>query len=174
MTFLQRLLGIVFFRPAAYRHVASNSSLTIESLLIVIIVAFLNSAVYIWLNGVSLQGIISRFIIPVLIGWLFTGWLSAWIAGMLFKVKIPVSSILRSLGFARIYGLLGIFTILFDSNSAIFYAVALLGAIASVIGIRESGEMSTLQAMGIFLLSLLGTTLVIMPILIAFGFSQQP
>ena len=55
MTFLQRFFGIVLFRPITYRSVASNSSLTVESFLIVFLIAFLNSIFYTLLSGFGIQ-----------------------------------------------------------------------------------------------------------------------
>jgi hypothetical protein len=69
MTFSQRLLGIVLFRPAAYRYIATNSDLTTESSLIALIVAFLGSAVYTWRYGLGWLTA-WQLLVPIFVGWL--------------------------------------------------------------------------------------------------------
>jgi hypothetical protein len=171
MAFFQRFFGIILFRPTTYRFVASNSSLMIESSLTVFFAAFLSSVLYTWFNGFGIQAIL-RIIGPI-VAWLFIGLLCTLIANTFFKVKIQAPSVLRTTGYARVFLLLALFTIiLYPSN---FYAPIATGLgtsvsiIASILAIRESCNVSTWQAVAIFSLSFFIFMIFTIPVLIVLG-----
>jgi hypothetical protein len=157
MTFLQRLLGIVLFRPAAYRYIATNSDLTTESSLIALIVAFLGSAVYTWRYGLGWLTA-WQLLVPIFVGWLLYSWLSAWVADRFFKNPIPVAGILRARGHAQIFGVLGVLVTIFGPllgslGSILNYGAWALTLIASILCIREAGRTSTKRAIAILVMS---------------------
>jgi len=162
MTFLQRILGILLFRPAAYRYVANDSSLTREAALIVFFMALLSSTVSTWMDGFGIRSATS-FLIPIF-SWIFMSWFCAWFAG-LFKIKILFANILRALGYGRLSALFSIATLFFPSKSglysAAYYLSVLVSLIAMFLGIRaSSSELSTGQAIAlIFFLSVALTVL---------------
>jgi hypothetical protein len=150
MSIMQRLLGILLYRPAVYRYVALNENLTRESLFIVIFVSFMNTLVIIWQIGISRQTILG-FLNPILFSWLLASWLIAWAVNRILKKRIPFIRILRGRGYAHIYALLFIALNFLSTATGIYTIVILIADIlnigADTLSIRESCEISTFQAL---------------------------
>ena len=154
----------------AYRYVSLNANLATEALPIVIIVASANTLIYTWLNGLGWQTA-SRLLSPIFLGWIFLSWLSSWVASILFNIKIPVVKILRVRGYALLFSLLNIITIiLIPANlvgTIVSYAASLISLVADVLSVREAGEISTSRATAIVLLPLFAIGFIFLSLLVA-------
>lgn len=158
MEFFQRVFGVLSFRSSVYRSIAGDEKLNIESSVIVIIISLLNSFLYTWINGFSFQSVL-RFLSPLL-SWLFFGWFCAWTADTFFKVKIPTANMLRVLAHTRIFSIFGIIALNFYmSSSFILFPAVWIGIIADIFGVRQTSDLSNGQAIIIYLLGILITTL---------------
>ena len=165
MEFFRRVSGILLFRSSTYRSVAVDATLNIESSVMVILFTLLNGFLFTWVNGFNFQAI-SRFVSPLL-SWLFIGWFCAMTADKFFKVKIPTANVLRVLAHTRIFYLFGVVALTFyASSSCILFPAMWIGIIADIFGVRHSGDLSTGQAIVIYLLGMFIGTL---PLRLIFG-----
>ncbi len=128
MTILQRLFGILLFKPDIYRNVALNENLTTESFIIVILVTSVNTLVPTLFQGFGMQTAFS-FFVPILFGWLISSWLIAWTVNKFFKKQIPLVRILRARGYAHIYSLSNIILIFLGIGTSIYNCYLNCGSI---------------------------------------------
>jgi hypothetical protein len=172
MTFLQRISGILLFKPATYRAVATNSNLTIESLLIVFSVTALNSILYFGVYGFGIHAT-SNVLKPVILGWFLFGLIFTWIVNVFFKGQIHIISVLRALGYVRIFQIFGILATILSSfvsfGKILNNGITLIIWLATILCIRESCNVSTKQAIVIFLLSFFWLMILTTPLLYVLG-----
>ncbi len=147
---LQRISGIVFFKPTIYRYVALNDNLTNEAAMIAFLVAFITFITSIFTQGFQPRLLVS-FLAGILISWLLISWLVARVASRLFKKHIPASFVIRTRGFATIYSLLFL-TLNFTSPTTSLFTCFIvtadvLNVISQILSVREGCEISTIQAL---------------------------
>ncbi len=173
----ERIMGIVTLKPATYKAVAEDASLTQEAMMIVIVVAVLNGLV----SGVAGQmaaggSIISgllRAVVTIIFG-LITWYVAAFLLAAVAKAfggKTDTNEMLRVTGYVYVFNLVSLLVVLtfvspvFLCLTGIVGLVALvLSLIGYVIGIREAAEFSTgnavitavIVALVSFVISLIG------------------
>jgi hypothetical protein len=110
----------------------------------------------VWL---SFTGSFFIFLVWVLIAWLLLALLAYWLGTKVFwrgKISATYGAILRATGFARVPSILLAITTWFNLNphvgvglSFVYFPVAIWGAVADVMALRQSLSLSTGQAIGL-------------------------
>lgn len=145
---MDRLMGIITLKPAAYKAVAEDRSATSMAAMIVIAVAIILGIITgiegaagttTSTAGIVIGAIISSIILTP-IGWLINGWLLAFVAKTFFQGDTDTGEMLRVTGFASVFRLAGIIPIIGGLIALV------LGIIANVIGIREAANLDTTKA----------------------------
>ncbi|MFT3891311.1 MAG: YIP1 family protein [Anaerolineales bacterium] len=151
-----RIMGIVTLKPATYKAVAEDESLTQEAMLIVIVVAVLTGLI----SGVTTQMItggsfvsgLLRGVIAIIFGlitWYVAAFLLATVANAMGG-KTNINEMLRVTGYVYAFQLVGVLVVLALISPALIclttpisFAALILSLIGYVIGIREAAEFST-------------------------------
>ncbi len=127
---LQRLLGVVTFKPASYRDIASDPTALTPAAVIVGIMALITaSVVTIFVPDYPLVAGVSAAVMYVLV-WFGGGWLYALVAGMLGG-RGDVGALLRVTGFSAIFVILMIIPF-------VGFIGSILNQAGTITGIREA------------------------------------
>jgi hypothetical protein len=158
---MNRLIGIITFKPPVYREVAHDPAALTPAAIVVVIVtivtALLSSAL--GTNPLGLAAIVATSLTTVLVSWLLRSALTALIANWFFRGQSSTAELLRIFGFTYAFQLL----IIVPFAGAI--AAAILSIIATVLAIRESASFDTQKA--IFTAIISGVILLVLNLVIA-------
>lgn len=181
---IERLQGIITFKPEMYREIAEDQDATMTAGLIIVIISVVGGFIsgllsvpqYLSalqdpdiqqllgeldldpassiaaLGGLGLGlAFLSAFTSPIfaLIGWVIGSAIYAFITNAFFSGEATTGKMMRVFGHTSIFQLVGIVPCLGG------LAVFVLGAISSVIGIRESARISTTNAVITWVIPLL-------------------
>lgn len=134
---LQRSVGVSRLDVNTFEAVEADTSSTAEAGVVVVVASVLGSLGSLFVNG--LWGFIATIAI-LLIGWFVWAWLSAFIAQKVFNVTTTdTGEMLRTTGYAYAPRVLGIIPFL-------GFIGALWSLVAIIVGMRQAGEMTTVQA----------------------------
>lgn len=134
---LSRSIGVAKLDVPTIEEVEHDESSTQEAGAVVVVSSIIGGVGSLFING--LWGFIAMVLIG-LIGWVIWAWLSAFIAQKVFNVTTTdTGEMLRTTGYAYAPRVLGLIPFL-----------AIVGAIwslvAIIVGMRQAGEMTTMQA----------------------------
>ena len=134
---LQRSIGVSRLDVNTFEAVEADTSSTAEAGVVVVVASVLGAFGSLFVNG--LWGFIATIAI-LLIGWFVWAWLSAFIAQKVFNVTTTdTGEMLRTTGYAYAPRVLGIIPFL-------GFIGALWSLVAIIVGMRQAGEMTTVQA----------------------------
>src|SRR5437660_243965 len=141
-----RLMGVITYKAPVYREIADDRTATGQAATILIVVALIvglgQGALRGGANaGTTIIGSAIANVIGALIGWYIVSWVLAWVSKQFFQGKTDTGEMLRVTGYAYVFNIIGIISIL-------GLVALILYLIAFVIGIREAAEVSTGQAVG--------------------------
>jgi hypothetical protein len=190
---LNRIIGAFLFRKGVYAEVAKDTGFTTMAWIIVVVVALLNQfGNALGSAALSATGVINwtaALVIAILgtilalIGFALGALVIAWVGKLLFKADTNFSEMVRVLGLAYVWQIVGFFAILALISPALICVVApialiaaLLYLIAELIAVKAALELDWLKTIVtvivgwvvVFLIGLLGGT-VIGIILVALG-----
>ncbi len=148
---LDRIMGIVTLKPAAYRAVADDQSATGQAAAIVIVMSILAGvigAAFVAVLAPSLPagmatspaGTLVRTILSAIVSWLIGSWVFAFVSTTFFGGKTNTGEMLRVFGFTQVFQILAIIPICGGIVALI------LSVIGAIIGIREASEFDTTKA----------------------------
>jgi hypothetical protein len=173
MTTLSRVIGVMTVRSAAYREIVSSAILRRDSALLTIFLAVASSLIYTLVNGPTSQSV-QRLVNP-LFAWGLFGYLGSFLIRILYKADVPAVRMLNVFGYAQVPGALagfGAFLGLMHGKvfgsivagiliSTVLLILIWVTIIAEIIGIREAGHLTVLQAIIIGALYYLASTLIL-------------
>jgi hypothetical protein len=158
---MNRLIGIITFKPPVYREVAHDPAALTPAAIVVVVVTVVTALLsgLLGTNPLGLAAIVATSLTTVLVSWLLASALTAFIANRLFRGQSSTAELLRIFGFTYAFQLL----IIVPFAGAI--AAAILSIIATVLAIRESAGFDTQKA--IFTAIISGVILLVLNLVIA-------
>ena len=156
---MARLKGVIMLRAEVYRAIADDPAATQEAWIVFVVATVLSSLnsffAYSSTSGSSsftffggIVGILLALIIGA-VGLYFTAFVLAWVAKQ-FGGKTSTDEMLRVSGYVKVFSVIGVINlfaaiipVLGCLTAPISLAVAVLGLIGYVIGVREAAEFST-------------------------------
>lgn len=151
---MEKIIGAFTFRKGVYAGVAKDPEFTTDAWLIVIVVNFVAqlgaSAVQLSMGegffGYAVSVIVQTIV--AVLGFAATAWLIAWLGGAMFKSTATASELVRAMGLAnvwRIIGVLGILSAITPVLGCLTAPISLVAGIAGLVAyffsIREATNM---------------------------------
>ena len=163
---MDKIIGALTFKSGVYSEAKNDSGFTATAWLIVVISAILNSigtsaAVAHWRFGSWLLGALLGAVFAV-VGFALACFVITWVGRTVFNTTASFEEVVRPLGLARIWhvvGVLGIFALLIPALGCITgivnLAAAVLGFIAWLIAVREALALEWPQAIAVVVLGMI-------------------
>lgn len=133
---IDRIIGAITFRRGIYAQVEGDAAFTSTAWLLVAVVAFLNqlgtnasSNLAGWLIG-AVAGTIS-----VLIGFALAALIISWVGQKLFNAQVSFEELVRTLGLAYVWNIVGFIGVLAAFSSALTCVLAPVTFLAAVLGL---------------------------------------
>lgn len=133
---IDRIIGAITFRRGIYAQVEGDAAFTSTAWLLVAVVAFLNqlgtnasSSLAGWLIG-AVAGTIS-----VLIGFALAALIISWVGQKLFNAQVSFEELVRTLGLAYVWNIVGFIGVLAAFSSALTCVLAPVTFLAAVLGL---------------------------------------
>ena len=134
---LQRSIGAARLDVHTFEEVEADESSTAEAGVVVVLSSIIGSLGWAFTNGIG--GFISAMI-ALIAGWFIWAWLSAFIAEKVFNVQTTdTGEMLRTTGYAYAPRALGIIPF-------VGFIAGIWTLVAVIVGMRQAGEMTTMQA----------------------------
>ncbi|MFL5732057.1 MAG: YIP1 family protein [Chloroflexia bacterium] len=170
-SFTDRLIGILTFKAPIYREVAEDPAATQQALIVVVVSAILSALLY----GGSTAATGGRYpifnalgaLFGTLIGWAIGAWFLSFVATKFFNGRTNFQEMLRVTGYVAV------FDILFGIPIIGFLA-GILHLVGIVIGIREAAEITTTQAVGVGIITVVLLCVVLLVFAILLGLCLAP
>jgi hypothetical protein len=134
---VNRIIGAFTFRKGVYAEVEEDTAFTTTAWIIVAVVAFLNQL------GSYASGNLGNWLIGAVVGTIFTviGFAVAalvinWVGRAVFKADVTFQELVRTLGLAYVWNVIGVFgvlAIISETLSCVLAPVMVVGAILMVI-----------------------------------------
>ena len=158
---MNRLIGIITFKPPVYREVAHDPAALTPAAIVVVIVTIVTALLggVFGTNPLGLAAIVATSVTTVLVSWLLASALTAFIANRFFRGQSSTAELLRIFGYTFAFQLL----IIVPFVGAL--AAAILSIIATVLAIRESAGFDTQKAVLTAIIS--GVILFVLNLIIA-------
>lgn len=177
-----RIIGAFTFRKGVYEEVEHDVNFTSTAWIIVAVTAFLNN-----LGSGTSTNIVDRFL-GALVGTVFTvfafaiaTYVISWIGKTLFQADVSFEEMVRTLGLAYIWnivGIIGILSVISDALtcllSPVTIAAALLGLVAWFVAAKEALDLEWVQTIvtvivGWFVMLVIGFVASVVIRLLGFG-----
>jgi len=148
-----RIIGAFTFKKATYAEVEKDTSFTQTAWIIVAVVSFLSQL------GSSASRNIGHWLIGSIVGTIFAvvgfalaAFVIAWVGRAVFKADVTFEEMVRTLGLAYVWnvvGVLGVLAVLSDALSCLLapalFAGAILGLIAWFVAAKEALDLEWVQ-----------------------------
>jgi len=154
---LDRIVGALTFRKGVYAEVERDKSFYQSAWLIVIVVALLNSLGYV-AGVVHTEGFFSWIIASVvnaifaILGFAVSAFIISWVGKTVFSAKVDFNEMVRVLGLAYIWRIIGFIGILASVSVAlscvlapVTFAAAILGLVAWLLAVKEALDLDWLK-----------------------------
>jgi hypothetical protein len=148
-----RIIGAFTFRKGVYEEVEHDVNFTSTAWIIVVVVAFASS-----LGSGSSTDLVGRFIgsvvgtIFTVVGFAVATYVISWLGKTLFQADVSFDEMVRTLGLAYVWnvvGFIGILSIISETLSCLLapvtFAAALLGLAAWFVAAREALDLDWVQ-----------------------------
>ncbi|NLE44089.1 MAG: hypothetical protein GX620_05160 [Chloroflexi bacterium] len=130
-----RIIGAFTFRREVYAEVEKDTSFTSTAWVIVIVVAFLNQL------GARASGRIGQWLMGAIIGTAFAvaafalaAFIISWVGKQLFHAEVDFSEMVRTLGLAYVWNVVGVIGILSVFSAALTCVLSPALVLAAVLG----------------------------------------
>jgi hypothetical protein len=130
----QRIIGAFTFRKGVYAEVEKDTSFTQTAWIIVAVVAFLNQI------GSNASGNLVNWLVGALGGTIFAvvgfavaAWVINWVGKTVFKADVTFDEMVRTLGLAYVWQVVGVFGILSAFSAALSCVLAPIMVIAAIL-----------------------------------------
>ena len=150
---IERIIGAFTFRKAVYAEVERDSTFTNTAWILVAAVAFLNQ-----LGSRSYDSFTNRIFgsvvgtVVVLAGFAFGVWVISWLGRSLFNADVTFDELIRTLGLAYVWNVVGFIGILASFSGALscvlapaLFVATILGLIAWFIAAKEALDLEWVQ-----------------------------
>ncbi len=148
-----RIMGAFTFRRSVYAEVEQDTSFTSTAWLIVVVVAFLNqlgarasSNLIAWIGGAIIGTVF------VVAGFAVAALVIAWVGRELFKASVTFEELVRTLGLAYVWNVIGFIGVLAAFSGAlscilgpVVIIAAILGLIAWFVAAKEALDLDWVQ-----------------------------
>lgn len=142
---IDRLIRAVRLDRTLYRMVADNPEYNNEATLVAVVVSLVAA-----LNGLAsarpIQSFLVQAVIGILFGWLLWAMVAYLVGSRFFKGRSTANEMMRTLAYAGVPRLLGVFGFIPCVGWIAALAGGVLSIIAGVIAIREAMEFDTTSA----------------------------
>ena len=129
----ERIMGAFTFRKGVYADVEQDTSFTQTAWIIVVVVAFLNQL------GTYASGDLVNWLVGALVGTIFTvigfavgALVINWVGSAVFKAEVSFDELVRTLGLAFVWQIVGVFGILSAISTALSCVLAPVMFIAGI------------------------------------------
>ncbi len=133
---VQRIIGAFTFRKGVYAEVEADTSFTTTAWILVAVIAFLNQLgsaasrnLGDWLIGAILGTIFS------IVGFALATWVISWVGRTLFDADVTFDELVRTLGLAHVWqiiGVLGILGVISEALGCLVAPVIILAVLAMI------------------------------------------
>ena len=149
----ERIMGAFTFRKGVYADVEQDTSFTQTAWIIVVVVAFLNQL------GTYASSNLGNWLVGALVGTIFSvigfavgALVINWVGSAVFKAEVSFDKLVRTLGLAfvwQIVGVFGILSVISTTLSCVLAPVMFIAAIATIvawfIAAKEALDLEWLQ-----------------------------
>jgi hypothetical protein len=133
---LDRVIGAFTFRSGVYKEVEEDTTFTTTAWILVIVVALLNQLgsnasrdVVGWLMGAVVGTIVT------VIGFAVGAFVIQWVGRAVFKAEVTFSELVRTLGLAYVWNIVGFLGIVAVLSEALLCVVLPVGIVAWILGL---------------------------------------
>jgi hypothetical protein len=132
---IDRIIGALTFRKDVYSEVEQDTSFTGTAWVLVAVVAFLNNLGLAFVpDGGGILGLIGGTILAV-VGFAVGSFVISWVGRALFKADVNFGEMVRTLGLAYIWNILGVLGILGAISPALGCLTAPVAIVAFILGL---------------------------------------
>jgi len=148
-----RIIGAFTFRSGVYKEVEKDTTFTTTAWLLVIVIGFLNQ-----LGAHASRNLINWLIasvvgtIFVVIGFAVGAFIVNWVGRTLFNADVTFDELIRTLGLAYVWNIVGVIGVLASFSDALAWLVgpvtvlaAILGLIAWLVAAKEALDLEWVQ-----------------------------
>ena len=150
---IERIIGAISFRTEVYAEVERDTSFTNTAWMLVAVVAFLNQLgirAYDTMGNRLFGSVVGTIV--TLVAFAFGVWVVSWVGRSLFNADVTFNELVRTLGLAYIWNVVGVLGIVASFSTALSCVLApvqiiavLLGLIAWFIAAKEALDLDTVQ-----------------------------
>jgi hypothetical protein len=165
-----RIKGAFTFRKGVYAEVEGDTTFTRTAWIIVVVVAFLNQL------GSNASGNLVNWLVGALVGTIFAvlsfavgAWVINWVGKTVFKADVTFDEMVRTLGLAYVWQVVGVFGILSAFSAAlscvlapIMVIAAILTLVAWFIATKEALDLEWLQTIITVILGLIALIVIVL------------
>ena len=134
---MQRIIGAFTFRKGVYAEVEADTSFTTTAWILVAVIAFLNQL------GSAASRNLGRWLFGAIVGTIFAivgfavgAWVISWVGRTLFDADVTFDELVRTLGLAyvwQIIGVLGILGVISEALGCLVAPVIILAVLAMIV-----------------------------------------
>jgi hypothetical protein len=137
---MNRIMGAVMFRQGVYDEVEEDASFTQMAWILVIVTALLSSI------GTT-RNIVGIIVITIfsIVGFFVGAWVVNWVGQTVFKATVTTEELIRTLGLAYIWRVLGFLGFIPCLGALIGFVGAILGLIASFVAAKAALDLDWVQ-----------------------------
>ena len=132
----ERIIGAFKFRSGVYKEVENDTTFTQTAWLLVVVVAFLSQL------GSSASGNLVNWLIGAVVGTIFTvigfavgAFVINWVGRTVFNADVTFNELVRTLGLAYVWNIVGVVGVLAAFSSALACLLAPVTFIAGIMGL---------------------------------------
>lgn len=145
---VDRIIGAFTFRKGVYAEVESDASFTTNAWLIVAVAAFLSALGAAAVSGGSFANMFLGALVGAMfavVGFAISAFVISWVGATLFKAQVSFEEVIRTLGLAYVWNVVGVLGILGALVSVlrcvvspVLIVAAVAGLVAALFAIKEA------------------------------------
>ncbi len=143
---IERMMRAIRLDRTVFRQVADTPALTNEAVIVAVIVSVIASLGALFGRGSSLFVFVGQLVNNLLFGWILWALIAYFVGSTFFHGRSSPVEMIRTLAYAGVPRLLGVFGFIPCVGWILSLAGWLLSIIAGVVAIRESMEFDTTKA----------------------------
>ncbi len=135
----KRIMGAFLFRKGVYAEVESDTEFTSTAWILVVVVSFLSQLGRFAGHGF---GGLGRWLISAIVGTIFAvigfalgAWVVSWVGKTLFKAQVTFDEVVRTLGLAYVWNIVGLIGIVSAISAALACILVPITIISALLGL---------------------------------------
>ena len=158
---IQRMIGAALLRTGTYEEVESDTSATLQAMLVVVVVSLASGV-----GNVGVGGFMALVfgVLASLAGWSFWAWITYFVGTKILTTPATHANwgqLARTLGYAQTPGLFKVFGFLPGIGPVIFFLASIWQLVATVVAIRQALDYtSTWRAIAVAVIGFIGFAVV--------------